>query len=399
MISSYMKEKVAGSSAIRQMFEEGKRLSGIYGAEHVFDYSLGNPNVAPPDKVKESITRILEEMTPGSVHGYMNNSGFVEVRTKIADFEHRTKGVDVNEKHIVMTCGAAGGLNVVLKTLMEPGDELLTFAPYFAEYNHYASNVGCTLKVVPADTKTFQPNLQEFEAFINKHTKVVIINSPNNPSGAIYTEASIKAIAAVLKAKEVEYGHPIVLVSDEPYREIVYDDTVIPYLLNYYHNALVVYSYSKSLSLPGERIGYITINPDFQEVDAVVAAFNVANRILGFVNAPSLFQLVAGDVVDTSIDISQYRKNRDLLYPFMLEQGFECVKPEGTFYLFVKAPIEDELAFCNKAKEYNVLLVPGRAFGCPGYFRMSYCIAYDKVEKSLDAIAKLAEFYRNQVVK
>lgn len=395
MISSYMREKVAGSSAIRQMFEEGNRLSGIYGAENVFDYSLGNPNAAPPDRVKESIIRILEEMKPGNIHGYMNNSGYVEVRRKIADFENKTKGVQVSEKHIVMTCGAAGGLNVVLKTLMEPGEEMLTFAPYFAEYNHYASNVGCTLVVVPPDTETFQPNLKDFEGLITRKTKVVMINSPNNPSGAIYTEASIKAIAAILKAKEVEYGHPIVLVSDEPYREIVYEAIVIPYLLNYYDNALVVYSYSKSLSLPGERIGYITLSPTFEEVDEVIAAFNVANRILGFVNAPSLFQRVAGDVVDASIDISEYRKNRDLLYPFMLEQGFECVKPEGTFYLFVKAPIEDEVAFCNKAKEYNLLVVPGRAFGCPGYFRMSYCIAYEKVEKSLGAIAKVADFYRS----
>lgn len=394
MVNQYMTEKTQGSSMIRAMFLEGKRLAAIHGEENVFDYSLGNPIVPPPAAVQESIERIMNEMAPGQVHGYMNNAGHEEVRGALAAYENRSKGTSLEAEHVIMTCGAAGALNVILRTVLEPGDEVLTFAPYFAEYNNYCSNAQGVLKVVPPDTATFQPNLEAFVSMVTEQTKVVIINSPNNPSGVIYTEASIQGIADILKAKEAAFGHPILLVSDEPYRELVYSDVKIPYLLNYYDNAMVVYSFSKSLSLPGERIGYITVNPALTEAASVVAAMSVANRILGFVNAPSLFQRVAAEVVGSGVDMSFYKRNRDLLYELIKELGLECAPPEGTFYLFVKSPIEDEVAFCQKAKEFNLLLVPGRAFGCPGYFRMSYSIPYENVKGSLNAFRKLVEAYK-----
>ena len=394
MISKYMNEKASGSSAIRKMFEEGKELAAKYGKENVYDYSLGNPIVYPPVEVNEAIERILSEYKPGEIHGYMNNSGYEDVRETLAAYENRTKGVQVEAKHLLMTCGAAGGLNVAFKTMLDPGDEVVTFAPYFTEYNNYTGNVGAVLKIVPADTTTFQPDLDGLEATITAKTKIVLINSPNNPSGVVYKASYIEGIAAILEKKQEEYGHSIVLISDEPYREIYYTEEPIPYILNYYRNSMVIYSYSKSLSLPGERIGYITVHPEIEDVEQLMVALNVGNRILGFVNAPSLFQRVAAAVAGKTVDIEFYRRNRDALYTFMKEQGFEIVDPDGTFYLFVKAPIEDEVAFCNKAKAYNLLIVPARGFGCPGYFRMSYCIPYENVINSFDAIRQLMENYR-----
>ena len=394
MISKYLHEKASGSSAIRKMFEEGKILAAKYGKENVFDYSLGNPIVYPPQEVNDAIESILKEYKPGEIHGYMNNSGYEDVRATLAAYENETKGCNVEAKHLVMTCGAAGGLNVAFKTLLDPGDEIITFAPYFTEYNNYATNAGGVLKVVPVDYDTFQPDLKGLEEMITEKTRIVLINSPNNPSGVIYKEDYIKGIAEILEKKQEAYGHSIVLISDEPYREIYYTDDPIPYILNYYRNSMVIYSYSKSLSLPGERIGYITVNPEIDDVDQLMVALNVANRILGFVNAPSMFQRVAAAVAGKTVDINFYRKNRDTLYEFMKGLGFKIVDPDGTFYLLVKAPIEDEVAFCNKAKEYNLLLVPARGFGCPGYFRMSYCIPYENVVASLDAIKKLMENYK-----
>ncbi|MGG7178769.1 pyridoxal phosphate-dependent aminotransferase [Clostridium paraputrificum] len=394
MISKKMEGLVKNSSIIRAMFEEGKRLSSIYGEENVFDYSLGNPNVEPPKAIKEAIVEILSEESPNLVHGYMNNSGYEDVRDDIAKYVNKKNNLKLSKDNIVMTCGAAGGLNIILKTLLNPGDEVIAIAPFFGEYANYASNFDGKLVVVPAETKTFQPNLDELEKAITENTKVVIINTPNNPTGVVYSEASIKKMAEVLEEKEKEYGISIYLVSDEPYKEIVYDGVEVPYILNYYKNSFIGYSYSKSLSLPGERIGYIVVNSEMDDFDDVMASLNVANRILGFVNAPSLFQRVIGKTLGAEVDVNIYKKNRDLLYNHLISIGFECVKPEGAFYLFPKALIEDDKKFAEAAKKYNLLIVPGSAFGCPGYFRLSYCISYEKIEKSLDAFTKLAEEFK-----
>lgn len=393
MISTKMKDLVASSSLIRAMFEEGKRLASIHGIENVYDYSLGNPNVEPPEAIKDAIREILDDESPNMVHGYMNNSGYEDVRDAVAKHTNRLYGTDVAKDHIVMTCGAAGGLNIIFKTLINPGDEILVFAPYFGEYRNYASNFEANLVVVPADTDTFQPNLGLMEEYITDKTKVVIVNSPNNPSGVVYSDETIKGMADILRKKEEELGHSIFLISDEPYREIVYDDVFVPYLLNYYKNTIVGYSYSKSLSLPGERIGYLVVHPEIEDVDNVMASLNVANRILGFVNAPSLFQRVIAKALDSSVDVGVYKKNRDTLYDHLIKTGFEALKPEGAFYLFMKSPIEDDKQFCADAKQFNLLLVPGSAFGCPGYVRLSYCISYERIVNSLPAFESLYALY------
>ncbi len=394
MISNKMADLVAGSSLIRAMFEEGKRLSKIHGIENVYDYSLGNPNVEPPEAIKIAISEILSEEAPGMIHGYMNNSGYEDVRQDIAEYTNKINGTNVSKDHVVMTCGAAGGLNITFKTLLNPGDEILVFAPYFGEYRNYASNFDAKLVVVPPDTSTFQPNLELLPEYINEKTKIVIVNSPNNPSGVVYSEKTIIDMAKVLKDKEKEYGHSIFLLSDEPYREIVYDDIKVPYLLNYYSNTIVGYSYSKSLSLPGERIGYLVVHPEIEDLNQVMSSLNVANRILGFVNAPSLFQRVVAKTLDARVDINVYKKNRDILYNHIREVGFEALKPEGAFYLFMKTPIEDDVKFCADAKQFNLLLVPGTAFGCSGYVRLSYCISYERIVNSLPALKKLWDLYK-----
>lgn len=394
MISKKMEGLVKNSSIIRAMFEEGKRLAAIYGAENVYDYSLGNPFVEPPEDVKKAVIEILSEEPANLVHGYMNNSGYEDVREKIADYINRTKNTNITLKNIVMTVGAAGGLNIVLKTLLNPEDEVIVFAPFFGEYNNYVANYDGKLVKVNSELSTFQPDFIGFEKAITKRTKAVIINTPNNPTGVVYSEESIKKLAEILNAKQTEYNTSIYLISDEPYREIVYDDIKVPYILNYYNNSFIGYSYSKSLSLPGERIGYIVANSDMDYFEDVIASLNVANRILGFVNAPSLFQRVIGKTLDSEVDITTYRQNRDLLYNHLTSLGFECVKPDGTFYLFPKALIEDDIKFAEVAKKYNLLIVPGSSFGCPGYFRLAYCISTEKVKNSLQAFTKLADEFK-----
>lgn len=394
MISDKMKNLVANSSIIRAMFDEGKRLAKIHGEENVYDYSLGNPNVQPPPQIKDSIKEILDSEDANAVHGYMNNSGFEDVREDIASHVNSKYGVDVTSKSIVMTCGAAGGLNIVFKTLLNPGDEVIAFAPFFGEYRNYASNFDANLVVIPADTKTFEPNVEELEKAITAKTRIVIVNSPNNPTGVIYSEESIKKLCEVLYKKQEEFGSEIYLISDEPYREIIYDDAKVPYILNFYDNSIVGYSYSKSLSLPGERIGYLVVNPKIEDFDSVMSSLNVSNRIMGFVNAPSLFQRVVAKNLNAEVDVNIYKKNRDVLYNHLVDIGFECIKPEGAFYLFPKAPIEDDKEFCEQAKQFNLLMVPGSAFGCPGYFRLSYCISYDKIVRSLPAFEKLIALYK-----
>ncbi len=401
MIAEAMKGYVANSSIIRAMFEEGRRLAGIYGAENVYDFSLGNPSVEPPKEVKDAFLSILTEESANMVHGYMSNTGYPDVRATIADSLNRRFDTSFNENNILMTVGAAGGLNVIFKTLLNPGDEVITFAPYFGEYRNYVANYQGVLVEVSPNTKDFQPKLDEFEAKITAKTKAVIVNTPNNPTGVVYSEQTIRQLSAILEKKQEEYQTVIYMISDEPYRELVYDDVTVPYLTKYYRNTIVGYSYSKSLSLPGERIGYLVIPSEIDDYENVFSAAGVANRILGFVNAPSIIQRVVARCIDSKVEIEVYDKNRELLYNKLLEYGYNCVKPQGAFYLFVKAMEEDDKEFAKAAKKYNLLIVPGSTFGCPGYVRIAYCVDYAMIERALPAFEKLAKEYQlePQVVK
>ncbi len=393
MIADRMVTYVQQSSLIRAMFEEGKRLASIHGAENVYDFSLGNPNVAAPAEVNETAIQILQEELSTMVHGYMNNSGYDDVRIKIAESLNKRFGTEFGAHNILMTVGAAGGLNVIFKTLLNPDDEVITFAPYFGEYRAYTANYDGKLVVVSPNTETFQPNLTEFASKITPKTKAVIINSPNNPTGVVYSEETIMALSAILLEKQAEFGTDIYLISDEPYRELVYDGVEVPYLPNYYDNTIVGYSFSKSLSLPGERIGYLVLPDTLSDAQNIIAAANVANRILGFVNAPSLFQRVVSRCLDVDItpNIEAYNANRELLYTNLLSYGYECIKPEGAFYLFMKSPIADDIAFCQMAKKYNLLIVPGTSFGCPGFVRIAYCVSHDTAKNALPAFKKVME--------
>lgn len=393
MISEKMVTLVKNSSVIRQMFEEGKRLSKIYGADKVYDFSLGNPSVVPPKEVKEAIIETLTNENENLVHGYMNNSGYEDVRSNIATSINKKFGTNLNESNLLMTVGAAGGINVIFKTLLNPGDEVIVFAPFFGEYRNYTDNFNGNLVVVSPNTKTFQPNLVELEEKITAKTKVVIVNSPNNPTGVVYSEETINELAKILLEKEKELNTSIYLISDEPYRELVYDNTKVPYLTKYYHNTIVAYSFSKSLSLPGERIGYLVMPDELDDSKQIIAAANVANRILGFVNAPSLIQRIIPKCLDLQIDVEIYNRNRELLYNSLTEYGYDLIKPEGAFYLFIKALEEDDINFAKEAKEYNILIVPGSSFGCPGYCRIAYCVDYSVIEGSLEGFKQLAQKY------
>ena len=391
MIANKMVGLVNNNSAIRMMFEEGKRLAAEFGAENVYDFSLGNPNVPAPAGLNAAIKEILDEEKSTFVHGYMNNAGYEDVRETIATSLNKRFETSFSKDNIIMTVGAAGGLNVILKTLINPGDEVIAFAPYFLEYRSYINNYDGVLVEVSPDTETFMPNLAEFAEKITAKTKAVIINNPNNPTGVVYSEEIIKKLAKIMEDKQSEFGTEIYLISDEPYRELAYDGVEVPYLTKYYANTVVGYSFSKSLSLPGERIGYLVIPTEMPDYKNVFAAASIANRILGFVNAPSLIQRAVAKVIDEQTDIDYYNRNRELLYGSLKEYGFECVKPEGAFYLFVKSPVADEKEFCNKAKAYNILMVPGSSFACPGYVRIAYCVAYETIERSLPSFKKLAE--------
>ena len=394
MIADKMKNMVANSSAIRAMFEEGNRLAGIYGAENVFDFSLGNPNVPAPEAVKNAIIEIVNDTDPVALHGYTNsNCGYAEVRAAVAKSLNERFDTHFEGKNIVMTVGAAGGLNVILKAIINPGDEVIAFAPYFGEYRSYTNNYDGVLVEISPNTVDFQPKLDEFEQKITPKTKAVIVNNPNNPTGVVYSEETIKKLAAIMEAKQKEFGTDIVLISDEPYRELAYDGVEVPYLTKYYDNTIVGYSYSKSLSLPGERIGYLVIPDEADGSEELISAATIANRTLGCVNAPSLIQKVVAKCVDAKTDLAAYDKNRQALYNGLKECGFECIKPQGAFYLFVKSPVADEKAFCEAGKKYNILMVPGSSFACPGYVRLAYCVSYDTIVNSLPEFKKLAAEY------
>lgn len=393
MISEKMKPYVKNNSAIRMMFEEGNRLRAKYGADKVFDFSLGNPSVPAPDSVREAIIELVNTTDPTVLHGYMSNAGFEDVRQTIAESLNRRFDTKFSAKNLIMTVGAASGLNVILKTILNPGEEVIVFAPYFLEYGAYVRNYDGVLVELSPDTTTFQPNLAEFEQKITPKTRAVIVNTPHNPTGVVYSEETIKKLSAILEAKQKEFGTVIYLISDEPYRELAYDGVEVPYLTKYYNNTVVGYSYSKSLSLPGERIGYLVIPDDADGSEELISAATIANRTLGCVNAPSLIQKVVAKCVDAKTDLAAYDKNRQALYNGLKECGFECIKPQGAFYLFVKSPVEDEKAFCEAGKKYNILMVPGSSFACPGYVRLAYCVSYETIVNSLPEFKKLAAEY------
>jgi len=394
MISQKMKPLVQNNSAIRAMFEEGNKLRAKYGADKVFDFSLGNPNVPAPEAVKEAIIDLVNQEDPVVLHGYMSNAGFEDVRQTIAESLNRRFGTSFQAKNLIMTVGAASGLNVILKTVVNPGEEVIVFAPYFLEYGSYVRNYDGKLVEIAPDTATFQPNLQEFEQKITAKTRAVIVNTPHNPTGVVYSEETIQKLAAILEAKQKEFNSVIYLISDEPYRELAYDGVKVPYLTQYYANTVVGYSYSKSLSLPGERIGYLAIPDEADGSEEMITAASIANRIGGSVNAPSLIQKVIGRCVDAQVDLAYYDRNRTTLYEGLKECGLECIKPQGAFYLFVKSPVADEKEFCQAGKKYNILMVPGGSFACPGYVRLAYCVSYETIVNSLPAFRELMKEYQ-----
>lgn len=395
MISGKMKPLVENNSVIRVMFEEGKRLAAIYGAENVYDFSLGNPNVPAPPEVEQAILDTLREEESTFVHGYMSNAGYEDVRETIAQSLNSRFGTKFSQKNILMTVGAASGLNVILKTILNPGDEVIVFAPYFVEYGNYVRNYDGQLTVISPNTVDFQPNLEEFAEKITDRTKAVIINTPNNPTGVVYSHETLTRLAEIMRQKTKELGTEMVLISDEPYRELAYDGVEVPYVTKYYADTVVCYSYSKSLSLPGERIGYLVIPDEFTDSEAVFTAATIANRVLGCVNAPSLMQRVIKRCIeaDARVNLEAYDKNRNLLYQGLKKLGFSCIKPEGAFYLFVKAPEEDEKAFCARAQKHNLLLVPGSSFACPGYVRIAYCVSENQITRAMPAFEALAQEY------
>ena len=391
VIAKRMEPLVAGSSIIRKLFEEGKEMAKEVGAENVYDYSLGNPSVPAPDAVKSSIIKILDTEDPLFVHGYMSNSGYEEVRQAVADNLNERFQWQYKMEDIIMTVGAASGINDILNLFLDSGDEVVVFAPFFGEYRNYVITAGGVLKAVPADAETFQINIDGLDAVITEKTKLIIVNNPNNPTGVIYSGDTLDQLQKALERAEARIGHPLYVISDEPYRELVYDDNELPFMPAHVKNCLIVYSFSKSLSLPGERIGYLVIPDEADGSEELIAAAAIANRTIGCVNAPSLIQKVIAKCVDAEVDVAAYDKNRLALYNGLKELGFECIKPQGAFYLFVKSPVTDEKAFCEAGKKYNILMVPGSSFACPGYVRLAYCVSYDTIMNSLPQFGKLAE--------
>lgn len=391
-ISKKIKGFISQSSWIRKMFEEGVNLKKQYGADQVFDFSLGNPNVDPPDHFTAHLRRIVGIDTPGR-HAYMPNAGYPETRAAVAAYLSGNQKIALQAEHIMMTCGAGGALNVILKTLLDAGEEVLTPAPFFVEYRFYADNAGGALKTVKTK-EDFSLDLEAMTEAINENTKVVLINSPNNPTGKVYDEATIGKLAAILAEKGREFGKVIYLVSDEPYSEIVYDGVQVPSILKAYANSVIATSYSKSLSLPGERIGFIAVNPHIFEIDEVIGGMVLCNRILGFVNAPALMQRVIAGIQGLRVDVGEYKRKRDLLCDGLAACGYEFHKPEGAFYLFPKTPIADDVAFVRALQQRRILTVPGSGFGGPGHFRIAYCVDDKTIVNAMDGFAETLKEYR-----
>ena len=395
MVSEEMYVLGTKKSTIRTIFEFGQKRAAEVGAENVFDFSLGNPNVPAPDFIRDAAVDILMHGDPTEVHGYTIAPGKPAVREVLAADLKRRFGMEVTGKNLFMTAGAAASVTITFKALTEPGDEFVTFAPFFPEYRVFVEACGGKLVVVPAKTDDFQIDLTALERVLTPQTKAVIVNSPNNPSGAVYRETTIRRLTDLLRAKEQEYGHPIFIVADEPYREIVYDGASVPCIPLFYDNTIVCYSYSKSFSLPGERIGYIVVPDTAADFARIYGAIAGAARVLTHVNAPSLWQLVVARCAGKAADLSTYARNAALLYDGLTALGFSCVRPQGAFYLFPQALEPDDAAFCRRAQEYDLLLVPGRDFGCPGYFRAAYCVRTKMIEKSLPRFEALAKSYKS----
>lgn len=390
MFSDKVVENLKASSAIRAMFEEGARLKKEFGAENVFDFSIGNPDPPPPEPALEAVRRLVGG-SPRGLHGYMNNAGYLDVREKIAsEFNAASPGLGLDAGHVVMTCGAGGGLNVIFKALLNPGDEVIAFSPFFVEYRFYVENHGGRLVTSPTHEESFLPDLGALEGAITGRTKAVILNTPNNPTGVVYPRVFLEELAALLEVKGREFSSTIFLVSDEPYRDIVYDGVEAAPVFSLFRNSLLAYSWSKSLSLPGERIGYVALNPRIEEAGLLWDALVFANRSLGFVNAPALFQRVVLESWGCRVDVEIYKERRDLLYSHLVGLGFSCVKPQGAFYLFPKSPLADTEAFKRLALTHKIILVPGRGFGCPAYFRLAYCVSIETIRNSLPAFEALA---------
>jgi len=385
-VSNKVKGYMERSSWIRRMFEQGLELKARFGADKIFDFSLGNPNLEPPEKVRQAIVEVLQDRRPGK-HAYMPNAGLKETRDAVANFLSREHGASVSWDQVVMTCGAGGGLNVCLKTFLDPGDEVVVFTPYFVEYLFYIDNHNGYGELI-ATREDFSLNLEAIEAGINQKTKAIIINSPNNPSGRVYNEASLQALGQILLEKRKKYGHPVYLFSDEPYSKLVYDGTKVPSIFQVYPYSLLVTSYSKDLSLPGERIGFIAVNPRMDNWKEVVDGLTFCNRILGFVNAPALMQRILPQLQGVSVNISEYQRKRDLLCQGLSEAGYSFIKPEGAFYLFPKSPIPDDVLFVQELLKENILAVPGTGFGTPGYFRLAYCVEDRVIERSMEGFQR-----------
>ncbi len=393
MLSEKMVELGTNRSVIRDLFEYGNKRKAEIGADNVYDFSIGNPSVPAPDCVKEAALDLLANGDPVALHGYTSAQGDATLRQKLATYTNEKYGTHLTGDNFYITVGAAASLTISLKALAEPEDEFITFAPFFPEYRVFVEMTGSTLVVVPSDPTDFQIDCEALEKAITPHTKGILLNSPNNPSGVVITEDCLKKVCTILEKKQKEYGKDIFLITDEPYRELVYGDVEVPYVMNYYDNTIVCYSYSKSLSLPGERIGYIAVSDKATDSKDVYAAVCGAGRALGYVCAPSLFQQVISRCLGQTSDVSIYKKNRDILYEALTDYGYRCIKPDGAFYLFVETPEPDAGAFAERAKDYELLLVPADSFGTPGFVRISYCVSTEQIERSLPAFKKLAESY------
>ena len=391
MIVQKYKVMLQGKSVIRQLSEFATARGAEIGYENVFDYSLGNPSVPVPQKFTDTMIQMLQERNPMELHGYSQSLGIPSVREKVAESLNRRFGMQYTGNHIFMTTGAAGAIAHAIRCVAQPGDEVLTFAPYFPEYNPYINLTGANLKIVPADTKSFQINFEAFEQMLTEKVMAVLINTPNNPSGIVYSTETIRELARIMTEKQEQYGHDIFLISDEPYREIIFDGVDAPYPSKFYRNTLSCYSFSKSLSLPGERIGYVAVNPACTDAELITSMCGQISRGTGHNCPPSIIQLAVAEVLDLTADLSVYEANMNILYRELTELGFDCVKPGGTFYMFPKALEEDAVAFSEKAKKYDLILVPSNSFGVDGYFRIAYCIDTEKVERSLEAFRKFVK--------
>lgn len=393
MISQKYKDMLGQKSVIREMSAAGHKMGEEIGFDNVFDYSLGNPSVPAPKKVEDVIKKLLEETEPLSLHGYSEGHGILQVREKIAAYLAKTYEIPYTYEDIFMASGAAGALAHAFRAVVCPGEEIITFAPFFPEYRPYIETTGAVLKVVPANTETFQINFEAFEQMITEKTAAVLINTPNNPSGIVYSTETIRKLAEVLSKAQEAYGHDIYIISDEPYREIVFSGVDAPCVSKFYANTIMCYSYSKSLSLPGERIGYVAVNPACKDAALIVHMCTQISRGIGHNCPASLLQLTVAELLGETSDLSVYEENANILYDALTKMGFSCVRPGGTFYMFPRSPEEDAKAFCQKALAYNLVLVPGDSFGCPGFFRISYCVPTEKVKRSLAAFEKLAQAY------